>query len=500
MGLYDRVRTARRPRNDVPVDLRGVGLPGQGHDDSRFSPESYGDYIATSNEVFSAITLRARLMSSLTLQLFRGRGTDKAEVTSGPAADVLRTVNPFWSAARLARMDEMAMGLWGETYWALEPGRGGPAAIYWLKPSRVKPIVHSSRYLAGFVYQPADGGRPLRFATDEIVWFRYPNPVDEFSALSPLAAARLAADTGSAMMTANRNLFRNGLALGGLVVPDTSKATFTADQAADLEKDLERRYTGADKKHRWAVLRYEAQFRALDVSPKDAEFVSGLDLTLRQVANAYGIPAPLLNDLAHATLSNTREFERIMWANTLVPDSKLRAGEIEEQFLPRFRNGPDHAAYDYTAIPALQESASETWTREAQAMDRGAITINEWRKSKGMPPVPWGEVPWMAVNKAAIDPETGQFATVELGPAGSAGSSDRSEARELAEIIQKIYLGVDVVVTQDEARQILNRAGAGLDGAPPTPEQLDSTDPAMAKAWRTVLEAFDRPAVNGHRH
>ncbi len=35
-------------------------------------------------------------------------------------------------------------------------------------------------------------------------------------------------------------------------------------------------------------------------------------------------------------------------------------------------------------------------------------------------------------------------------------------------MIQKIYLGVDKVVTWDEAREILNRADAGL-GAQPQP-------------------------------
>ena len=42
------------------------------------------------------------------------------------------------------------------------------------------------------------------------------------------------------------------------------------------------------------------------------------------------------------------------------------------------------------------------------------------------------------------------------------------DARNLAEMIQKIYLGVDKVVTWEEARGILNRAGADL-GAEPQP-------------------------------
>lgn len=44
-----------------------------------------------------------------------------------------------------------------------------------------------------------------------------------------------------------------------------------------------------------------------------------------------------------------------------------------------------------------------------------------------------------------------------------------SSPRELAELIQKIYLGVGKVLTAEEARDIANRAGAALQGAAPTP-------------------------------
>lgn len=47
---------------------------------------------------------------------------------------------------------------------------------------------------------------------------------------------------------------------------------------------------------------------------------------------------------------------------------------------------------------------------------------------------------------------------------GAAGPSDASDARQVAELIQKIYLGVGKVITADEAREIANRAGAQLSG------------------------------------
>lgn len=408
MGLLDRIQQRRRgPERSWPVGKGELLAPDMsyGHDQSQFSPEEYGDYAATSNDIYSVVALRARMLSGLTLKFYDGRGSDKLEVLEHPSVQQFRKVNPFWTSKRLSRMDEFSMGLWGQTCWALEPGRGGqPGEIWWLKPTRVKPVPHETGYIQGYTYHSVSG-QIIDFDPDEIVWFRYPNPIDEFSALSPLAAARLAADTAQSMMKSNQQLFKQGMQAAGIIVPSSDRVTFTPEQAIDLERHLDRRLTGVDKAHRWAVLRYEAQFKQLAITPKDAEFVAGLNMTFRQVCRAYGIPSPLLNDLEHATLANAREFERIAWDSALVPDAEFRAAEIEEQYLTRFKNGPDHCAYDFTQVSALQESATESWTREAQALDRGAITINEWRKGKGWPPVDWGDRPYMPVNKAPVGPD-----------------------------------------------------------------------------------------------
>lgn len=411
MGLLDRVAAERDRRRKRAWPLGPGSLMGMdstwGHDQSQFAPEEYGDYIATSSQVYAAANLRARLMSGLDLRLYRGRDAKKTEITAGPVHDLLDHVNPFWTPRRLRRMDELSMCLWGETYWVIERENGTPVRIWWVKPTRMKPVLDEIGYIKRYLYEPAAGGQQIEFGSDEVIWFRYPNPIDEFSPLSPLAAARLSADTGSAMMQSNWKMFTNGLQMAGIVVPDTDKVKFTSDQAEDLERSLERRLKGVDKAHKWAVLRYEAQFRPMNITPKDAEFVAGLNLTLRDVCNAYGIPSPLLNDLEHATLSNAREFERMLWTNGLQPDAQFRAEEIEEQLLPLFKpvqgRHPNHCEFDFTKVAALQESATEAWARERQAIEVGALTINEVRESKGLPPVPWGDAWWAPVNKSAVD-------------------------------------------------------------------------------------------------
>lgn len=403
MSLLDRVN-ARAARNSPVADaIIPPGAVGRyGFDDAEFSPEEYGDYIATSNEIYSAAQLRARLLGGLKLRLYTGDDENKEEVTSGPAKDLLQFVNPYWTWQRLIRMDELSMCLWGETFWAVQKKRGRPVEIWWLKPSRVRVVPHDVSYIGGFIYEPAFGGEPIQFTPDEIVWFRHPNPLEEFAALAPLAAARQAADTAKGMMTSNANLFNDGLQLGGIIVPDADKVTFSQEQADELSRLMEKRWSGSKAAHKWAVLRFEAQFKSLNITPKDAEFIAGMGLTLQQICNAYGIPLPLMNDMRGATLANVREFQRSFWEHTLVPEANLRAEEIKEQLLPMFRGGPNHCEFDFSKVPALQESASEAWGREAQAIDRGALTINEWRKSKGYPEVAWGDAFWAPVNKTPV--------------------------------------------------------------------------------------------------
>ncbi len=407
MGYVDEILGQLRSQTRAWPVGQGTVAPWEtlsGHDDSRFAPEEYENYICTSNDVYSVVAARARLLSGLDLRFYRGRGTKKKEVDESQAVDLYHHVNPFWTESRLARMDEMSMGIWGESYWALEPpsAESPKGEIWWLKPSRMLPGPHVSKYLDGYFYQPTMGGEVVHFANDEIVWFRYPNPIDEFSALSPLGAARLAADASAAMMRSNERMFTGGLQLAGLVVPPQEKVVFTEEQADDLEKYLKKKLTGPENAHKWAVLRYEAKFNPMTISPKDAEFVSGLNLSFRQVCRAYGLQSALHNDLEQSSPGDTAALAQVEWSRTLQPDACFRAAEIREMYLPRFvgKGEPDYCEFDFSSVPALQESATEVWARDTQAIDRGMLTINEWRERNGLPPVEWGAEPWLPLNKA----------------------------------------------------------------------------------------------------
>lgn len=442
MGLLERMAEIRTESTGRAWNLgehTSYSTATRAHNDGRFSPESYGDYLATSNDIYAVANLRARRMARLQPLFFDGYGTDRTAFTEGPVVDLLRKVNPFWTFQRLARMDELCMCIWGETYWVIEKDpRGNPVEIWWAKPSQMRPLVHPNNYVIGYEYTPATVGDPVRFGADEVIWFRYPNPIDEFSALSPLAAARLAADTSRDMAKSNQAMFAQGMQMAGTITPpsDGNKAvTFSSDQARELELDLANRFTGSRNAHRWAVLRFDAKFNPMGVTQKDADFIAGLNLSFRQVCRVYGINPALLGDNEHATLANVSEFELSLWVDSLQPDADFKGAEVTEQLLPMFRNGPSVMEWDYSKIPALQEAESAVWDREAQQLDRGVVVVNEVRAKRGLPPVPWGDLPWMPVNKAQVGDDEVNPSNVQQVAQPSVPEMDDEDAADISRLL-----------------------------------------------------------------
>lgn len=421
MGLLDRINEIfDRGRDFIPGEaaIRPSDL-WFGVDPTEYSPAEYGEYIATSNAVYTCATIRSDLLKSLPLRAYKriqdsGRGrrqisatkAGREEILNGSVVDLLRHVNPFWTFRRLIAMTELSLGLWGKSFWFLERGASGlgePREIWWGRPDRVTIIPHGKKYISHFEYNPADGGDPIPYSIDEVIYFPYPNPNNEWDGLSPVAAARLAADTRSAAGKATRNLFAQGMIPGGFVIPAKDK-TLTPEQANAIEQSIERRFAGVDKAHKWGVFRFEAEIKGasqLGLSPRDAEFLGTLEWGLEEVARAYKVPLDLIG--GQRTYQNVEAALKAIWTHAIKPESEFLADELNEQLLPKFKSSAvDFLEFDLSGVEVLQEAQGDKWTRASEQIKQGAITINEWREAEGLDPLPWGDSFWAPFNLIPI--------------------------------------------------------------------------------------------------
>ena len=167
----------------------------------------YGEYYARSADVYSAVKLRADSVSRppLLVQERDRQGTVRNVQPDHPVQRLLDHVNDWWSAGDLFRATETYLSLWGSEFWYLSRSASGEVTEIWpLRPDRVRIVKEAKKYVAGFVYTEA--GKEFPMLPEEVVWFRYFNPLEEHAGFAPMASARLTADMGIDALRFNREL------------------------------------------------------------------------------------------------------------------------------------------------------------------------------------------------------------------------------------------------------------------------------------------------------
>ena len=370
---------------------------------SGWAPTGYGSYYAGSAPVYSAIRLRADALTRAPVVVHRmtGEGPGLPVGPSHPVQRLLDRVNPWYTRGDLWRATEIYLDLWGAAFWALERDQDGQWEIWALRPDRVSVVPDRQRYIRGFVYQGRTG--PVAYTPDEMVWLRYFNPLDEYAGLSPIAPARMSVDMGRDGLRFNRNFLRNSARPDFLLLTNESMNDVEVEE---FYNRWEARHRGVANPNRPAIASFIRDVKTLGFSHRDMDFIQGLRWSLEDVSRVFGVPKPLLSDLERATFANINAAERIFWRNTMLPQVGFLEEQINRMLLPRLGYPNLAIKFDLSNIEALREDENSRVTRETQLLDRGVLTINEVRRSRNLPEVPWGHHWAGATRTDSPTPET----------------------------------------------------------------------------------------------
>lgn len=448
---------------DYPLGSSGfpAGYDTYGADPADFAPEFYGEYLRTSNLVYSVVKQRASWLASLPLRLYKYtsggssktmlprmgqeelamliidalkhgkrrepktsvanitsiiysarsspelhykiRGLGMEEVFSGPVHEIIQTVNPFWTFNRLTQMTSMCLDIWGQSYIVVnrgESGTGNPTEMWWVKPTQMRVIVDPVNYILGYMYMPVGGGEEIYFKSSEVVRIYHPNPIDEFQPLPPLASARIYADHETSSMQSNINLQNQGLHPGAIVMPDSDRIIWEESQAREIERDINRRLGGVGNAHKWGTFRHKVNIDRSSITPKDAEYIAGMSYDAEAIARTYDWPIDLLS--GKRTYENVEQAFRRAWQSVMIQAAFITA-ELAEQLFTMFSNpGADVPMYDGSGVAVLQESEATRWATEKEQIDV-VITRNQWRQARGMEPLPGGDALFVSNQMTPLD-------------------------------------------------------------------------------------------------
>lgn len=398
MKFFDRMRAAVKAFALGPAMDDSIFFGG-GYTTST-PPEKYGNFLASSVPVYAASTLRASNIAGLPIRLYKvdGKGK-KTPVTKGALYDLLEKVNPYYDWNFLIQLTELGLCTWAEGFWVMERGPNGnqkPKEMFWAKPTNMTVVKDKVSYIKGFIYR--EGATEIAFTPQEVIWFRYPNPLDEFSGLSPMASARLALETGAAALKSNNRIFSQGNMLAGLLTPENDQS-WSKETVQDLERLLARRLSGLDNAHRVAVVSKAMKVTALGMTPKDAEFLGLMKWSKVEAATALKVPPELIGDHEHATYSNIEQAYRGLWTDCLIPECRFIASALKEQLLPIFGSEADTIEFDLSGVSVLQEDETAKTERASKWFAMG-VPLNKVLQvyaphllPEGQDGYPWGDEP-----------------------------------------------------------------------------------------------------------
>jgi HK97 family phage portal protein len=219
-------------------------------------------------------------------------------------------------------------------------------------------------------------------APEEVVHFRRWHPTNDYTGLSPVAAARLAVEGDRAMARWNNAAFGEDRGVPAGIV---SIREYVSD--ADFERiKREWRASYGGGQRRTAFLRGSGiEWHSIGMSHTDLDFLAGRKAHRDEILSIFGVPVGLID--ANATEANATVAERQFVERTLYPKLVRIAQKITRDVLPFWGDG-FIAAFD-------DIRPTDTAARIAEiGAARGILTPDELRaRFYQLPPLPQGEPP-----------------------------------------------------------------------------------------------------------
>lgn len=353
--------------------------------------------------VYACIKILSESVAKLPLKVYRETAQGIEKRPDHYLYQLLKSrPNPYMTAFDLFKTVEAQRNLYGNAYIVPEVVQSGRdrGKIRWLWPVDAQKVeiwvddrgVFSPNRRVWYVVRV--GGEEARLAPEEIIHLKAMT-LDGIAGVSPLEYLRWLVESGAAGTKHIRDFFKNGLQVKGIV-------HYVGDLNPEAEKKFKERFermaTGLKNAHRVALLPIGYQFQPLELSMTDAQFLETAQLTIRQIANAFGVKMHQLNDLSRATHTNIEQQQKQFYADTL--QAILTQYEQEftyKLFLPSERANGFYVKFNVDSI--VRSDIQTRYNAYRIGIQGGFLKPNEVRAWEELPPEPGGDQ--LYINKAS---------------------------------------------------------------------------------------------------
>jgi len=433
MALLDRVSAAVRSQkslllqvndgtqNTIVIPALGGGQPnldGALYPDASYQSSASNGY-GRNELVYACIRERAENLPQSTLRVYPASGGEPLD--DHRLRRLIAQPNPVTNEFEFLELSVTYLDLAGNVYWLIQRGRDGlPAELWPLRPDllRIFPTRNPRVWSYGYVLDPTASIRSqqadiIPIPRGDVIHTKYPNPLDAYYGQPPLRPASRATSLDNAATDFVDTLLRN-YAVPGVVI--TTAEAVDQEIADKLKRKWKNSFSGG-RRGEPAVLQAGMDVKPLSMNLRDLEFPDLRAYSESRICAVFQVPPILVGakvGLDRSTFTNYGEARKQLWEEAIFSLQRRFGDPIRARLLPEFAGvGRQRVTtrWDNSEVLALREAESAKWERATNALARGGVTINDFRRVVGLDPVSGGDVflmPAGVVPQPADDIQTGQ--------------------------------------------------------------------------------------------
>lgn len=351
----------------------------------------YGKNALKEATVYACIKILAESLSKLPLKIYREDETGVNKAVKHYLYKLLKLrPNPYMSASDFAKCNETQRNIYGNAYVNIEMDEKGRIVGFWpIDASKVRIWIDDIGLFSSknHIWYEVDVGTERRkLMPNEILHFKSGVTLDGIVGVPPLDYLRATVENAAAAGRFINNFYKQGLQVKGIV-------QYVGDLNPEAQKKFREKFeemsSGLKNSHRIALMPIGYEFKPISLTMSDAQFLENTELTIRQIATAFGIKMHQLNDLSRATHTNVAEQQQQFYVDTLLPILTMYEQEMTYKlFLDSELDAGYYVKFNVDSI--LRADIKTRYEAYAIGIQNGFLEPDEARAKEDLPPRPGG--------------------------------------------------------------------------------------------------------------
>lgn len=407
-----------------------------GNEPTSAKSEDFLDAYETSFLVHSCIRKIAERVASIDFQLFKVvgvAGREKVqEIKDHQLLDLLEKVNSFNTRTELISDTVTYLKLLGNAYWLkVRSGRSNkPIELWCLRPDWVKIVSDPDKFIKHYEYTLPNGNKEI-IPVEDIIHFKTTNPR---SSLIGMPVIKPVMDIVRSSVFASRwntKFFYNYARPDALLV---SKTKISPEGKEELRRQWNVEYGGIEGAHKLGILEGEVEYKPLNLTMRDMDFVNLTNTTRDQILAAFGVPKTLLGFTEDVNRATAESAVYVFLSEVIEPEMKRIVDKLNEFLVPDFGDNIHLSFKDPTP-----ENRKATIEEYAAALAGNWMVINEVRDREGLPPIDGGWDFYLPVSMVSAG--QAEQKSLKTGSVDPKQYYKNKEDKKQEELMQKVFVG-----------------------------------------------------------